>query len=139
MEPEGDPVREDDPTGSLLPVAAKETARALARARRKAARRRIILATMMTICVLLLAGGGWAYHAQTRRARLDPCPREWPVWGDCMRSTGLFDRERPFERFCAKNRDLMRVCIRKRTCEEFRACVSSTVERWRQRRVLASD
>lgn len=136
---EGEPPREGEPTGANPPVAARETARALARARRSAARRRITLATVVATCVLLLAGGWWAYYAQARRAHQDPCPREWPVWGDCMRSTGLFDQEQPFGRFCAKNRDLMRVCIRKRTCEAFRACVLSTVEHWRRRRVLASD
>jgi hypothetical protein len=128
-----------EPTEVKPPVAARETARALARVRRSAARRRITLVAGMMVFVALLSGGGLAFHLQNRRASLDPCPGEWPVWGPCMRSTELFDREQPFLRFCGKNRALMRVCIRKRTCEAFRACARSTVERWRHHLVLGAD
>jgi hypothetical protein len=121
------------------PVAARETARALARVRRAARRRRLFQTAVLVISLVLLGVGGLAYYQHAHRARLDPCPGEWPVWGHCMRTTQLFDTERPFLQFCGKHRDLMRVCIRKKTCEEFRACARSTVEHWRRGRTLAAD
>ncbi len=61
------------------PVAARETARALARVRRAVRRRKIVQTMVLTISLMLLGCGGLAYYQHTRLAHLDPTRAELSV------------------------------------------------------------